>query len=359
MWGPDAQQPPPPYTFAKRLWGGAMPPPAAASAPKRGQAGRRIAAFSAAVYWGSLPPPVQSSSATSDPAFVQAQVRIHAPLRVQASGQGLAAVSAAAPAMTVEGLASWLMERTDPREPRPSAEYLRRNAELALRAREEVPAAADVPEALFLRDVLPYRQLDEPIDDWRPGFFEVLAPHAARAETLREVVEVVFPLVWTALRASPKVLPRPNSTAVVFRPNCTPQVMAPISETLTVGHASCTGSSILAADALRAVGVPARVVGTPEWNSKDGGNHNWVEAWTGEGRDGWQFFDAAPAQAVQLNQAWFVPSMTENAEKGTIHGIYTPLWDASAADAKYSFGWRSPAVEWPAEDRTEFYLGLR
>ena len=65
--------------------------------------------------------------------------------------------------------------------------------------------------------------------------------------------------------------------------------------TLAFGYASCTGVSIFFIDALRSVGIPARIAGTPAWNSVyTNGNHNWLEVWTGE-TDGWQFIEAAPA----------------------------------------------------------------
>ena len=48
--------------------------------------------------------------------------------------------------------------------------------------------------------------------------------------------------------------------------------------TMVFGYASCTGISILYVDALRSVGIPARLVGTPAWHGKENdGNHNWVE----------------------------------------------------------------------------------
>eukprot|EP00913_Durusdinium_trenchii_P033168 g31051.t1 len=44
-------------------------------------------------------------------------------------------------------------------------------------------------QELFLKEVLPYRVVDEPVDHWREGFFQVLAPHAMRATSLRGAVE--------------------------------------------------------------------------------------------------------------------------------------------------------------------------
>ena len=48
-------------------------------------------------------------------------------------------------------------------------------------------------------------------------------------------------------------------------------------ESIEQGLASCTGLSILLADACRSVGVPARLAGIPSWKNKNG-NHTWVES---------------------------------------------------------------------------------
>ncbi|CAL1157541.1 unnamed protein product [Cladocopium goreaui] len=238
---------------------------------------------------------------------------------------------------------SWLSENADSQQPKMSESYMRSNAYYAVKARETIPVAKDIPEDLFLKYVLPYRVVDEPVDDWRAGFFQVLAPYAQEAKSLRGAVKEVVPRIFTSLRASPKVLQKPNQSAVVFKSNSTPAMMAPVSETLTSGYASCTGTSILIVDGLRAVGIPARMVGTPQWNIPTGGNHNWVEVWLG---DGWHFFDAVPD--VQLDEAWFVPGNTKHADnKDTRHAIFAAEW--AEGDATYPLTWRKPSVMWRAE----------
>lgn len=245
---------------------------------------------------------------------------------------------------------SWLTENADPQQPKMSESYMRSNAYYAVKARETIPVAKDIPEDLFLKYVLPYRVVDEPVDDWRAGFFQVLAPYAQEAKSLRGAVKEVVPRIFTSLRASPQVLKEPNQSAVVFKSNSTPAMMAPVSETLTSGYASCTGTSILIVDGLRSVGIPARMVGTPQWNIPTGGNHNWVEVWLG---DGWHFFDAVPD--VQLDEAWFVPGNTKHADnKDARHAIFAAEW--AEGDATYPLTWRKPPVMWRAEDRTAFYL---
>ena len=49
---------------------------------------------------------------------------------------------------------------------------------------------------------------------------------------------------------------------------------SPYQSTLQ-GCASCTGMSILLANACRAAGIPARIAGIPEWPTGD--NHTWIE----------------------------------------------------------------------------------
>jgi predicted esterase len=53
-------------------------------------------------------------------------------------------------------------------------------------------------------------------------------------------------------------------------------------------------------DACRAVGVPARIAGVPEWAQKDG-NHTWVEIWDGD----WSFTGADEYDAKGMNRGWF------------------------------------------------------
>jgi len=71
-------------------------------------------------------------------------------------------------------------------------------------------------------------------------------------------------------------------------------------ESIEARLASCTGLSIILIDACRAVGVPARFVGTPLW-SDGSGNHSWVEIWDGD----WHFTGAAEPAGDELDRAWF------------------------------------------------------
>lgn len=248
--------------------------------------------------------------------------------------------------MTADSLVQWLRDHAGERI-LPSDDYLNNNVKLALQARSEILAAAAVDNEMFKTQVLPFQNLDEPVDNFRGALYAKLAPVARDKKTLREVADAVLPFAFAGFGDA--------YPALEFKGNNTPQVMAPVSETLSKGYASCTGLSIFVTDVLRTVGVPARVVGTSAWNLETGGNHNWVEAWLG---DGWHYMDAVPTRKVEWDTAWFTVTNTELAEAGTIHGIYTPVWDKSQADSTYSLTWRDPYVKIPAQDRTGAYKNI-
>lgn len=74
-----------------------------------------------------------------------------------------------------------------------SEELLVEHAQLALQARQSNTWAAEVPWDIFLNDVLPYRNLDEPLDDfnWRVLFHKKFAPMVAEANSLVEAAQIL------------------------------------------------------------------------------------------------------------------------------------------------------------------------
>lgn len=164
--------------------------------------------------------------------------------------------------------------------------YVRENIRLALQARSEFAWAGEVPEALFLNDVLPYAALDEDRDPWRAEMLARLRPVVAACKTRREAIVAVN----AALRDLVKVEYNTKRRA----PNQSPP------DSIRQGVASCTGLSILLCDAFRAVGIPSRIAGVPTWVTVQG-NHNWVEVWDGE----WHFTEYYPDKQG-LNHGWLL-----------------------------------------------------
>ena len=143
-----------------------------------------------------------------------------------------------------------------------------------------------VPKEIFLNDVLPYASLNEQRESWAP---------ILRDKALPLVADVNTPAA-AAMRLNEKLFPLVNVrySTQRQRPDQSP------SQSMGSGLASCSGLSILLVDACRAVGVPARVVGTPLWTNGRG-NHTWVEIWDGD----WKFLGAAEPDEKGLNHGWF------------------------------------------------------
>ena len=186
-------------------------------------------------------------------------------------------------------------------------EFLMENLSLALKARETFPWAKDVPEEIFLNDVLPYAVFDEPRDPWRAEFLEKAAPLVKDAKTASEAAQILnrdfFKLIKTHYNIGRK------------RPNQSPK------ESIELGMATCSGLSIILADACRAVGIPARAVGTPLWHD-DSGNHTWVEIWDGA----WHFTGADEYTAKGLGHGWFTDKAARADASDPAHSIYATSW---------------------------------
>jgi hypothetical protein len=181
------------------------------------------------------------------------------------------------------------------------------NLELALRARKEFSWCQSLPEELFLNDVLPYACLDEPRHPWRRAFYEKARPLVASCRSATEAAQALNKKFFDAVGVH---YSRARSKA-----NQSPQ------ESIEQGKASCTGLSILLVDACRAVGIPARVAGTPNWSDKRG-NHTWVEIWDG----GWHFTGADEFDSKGLDRAWFKKDAAKARADAPEHAIYASSW---------------------------------
>ncbi|MES2660502.1 MAG: transglutaminase-like domain-containing protein [Verrucomicrobiota bacterium] len=185
--------------------------------------------------------------------------------------------------------------------------FLTENLDLALKARATFPWAKEVPEEIFLNDVLPYAVFDEPRDPWRAEFFEKAAPLVKDAKTITEAVQALnkefFKLINTHYHTGRK------------RTNQSPK------ESMEQGKATCTGLSILLVDACRAVGIPARAVGTPMWTNGRG-NHTWIEIWDG----GWHFTGADEYDAGGLDRGWFAGDAAKADASKPANAIYATSW---------------------------------
>ncbi len=184
-----------------------------------------------------------------------------------------------------------------------SASFLRDNVSLAYEVAGQLPWAKNIPEEIFLNDVLPYASVSEQRDNWRRRLHDLCLPLVKDCTTSAEAAQTINQKLFRQLRVKYSMKRRAADQGPF--------------ETMDTGVATCTGLSILLVDACRSVGIPARVVGTPLWVNKSG-NHTWVEIWDGD----WHFAGAAEADAKGLDRGWFVHNASQAVKEIREHAIY-------------------------------------
>ena len=225
-----------------------------------------------------------------------------------------------------------------------SLDLLRENVAWACRAREEFVWCRELPEEIFLNEVLPYYVVDEVRDEWRGSLYALVKPVVEGATSLQEAAEAVNRAITDLTGVSYNTLRE--------KTNQSPR------ESMRQGMASCTGLSILLVDALRAVGVPARFVGTASWHDNRG-NHSWTEVWF-EGKwwvteyvfpgtfgDAWFMADAGKAQTDSRNYAVYATAF------GTSGDWFPMVW--ALEEEVVSPDWSKAPQQIAAVNVTESY----
>lgn len=215
------------------------------------------------------------------------------------------------------------------------AGFLLNNVDYAYMVREQFPWTRDLPDSIFLNEVLPYVCLNEKREEWRPDFYGRFLQYVASCENIREAIDSVN----RNIRDEVKV----DYNTRREKPDQSPY------ESMRQGMASCSGLSILLVDAFRSVGIPARVAGTPNWHD-DRGNHNWCEVWI----DGqWYFTEYYPNE---LNKAWFFADAGKAVKEDPGHAIYASSF--KPADTYFPLVWDENIRYVPAENVTDRYVKL-
>jgi len=157
------------------------------------------------------------------------------------------------------------------------------NIDYAFKARAEFPWCREYDDEMFYYYVLPYRISQEPIEDFRPFFYEQLKNRLSKATNLAEAAVDVNKYA---------------DETIDFKPTQN-RDQGPF-ETLKSGYGRCEEMMIFYMDAARSVGIPCRQAYTPYWAHCDN-NHAWTEVWA-LGR--WGYLGSCE-YASSLNQAWF------------------------------------------------------
>ncbi len=215
-------------------------------------------------------------------------------------------------------------------------DLLRENVEYACRARREFAWCRELPDSVFLNDVLPYAAVDEVRDSWRPDFYERFGRRVAGCADLRSAAEAVNACVRDEVGV--------DYNTAREKTNQSP------SESIRQSMASCTGLSVLLVDALRAVGIPARFAGTAAWHDNRG-NHSWTEVRFPDGE--WRFTEY---YYVGWDCAWFFADAGKATAGDHLHGIYAVSFRPTGDWFPMVWSERSRAVH--GVDVSERYIDL-
>lgn len=217
-----------------------------------------------------------------------------------------------------------------------SADFLLENVQYAYKARAEFPWAKEVPDSVFLNDVVAYANLNENRESWRKDFYERFKKYVAPCKTMREAIDSVNKNVR-------------NELLVDYNTKREKPDQAPY-ESMRQHMASCSGLSILLTDAFRAVGIPSRVAGTPAWHD-DRGNHNWNEVWI----DGqWRFTEYYPSD--DLDQSWFLTDAGKAIKEDVRKAIYAASFKPTGC--YFPLVWDEDIRYVHAENVTDRYTSL-
>jgi Transglutaminase-like superfamily len=167
------------------------------------------------------------------------------------------------------------------------SEMLMESFNAVLEARKKFPWGRSYSDEIWLQYVVPARVDDEPLQPYRSLFLNEMS---ARLDSLSS-------LARAAIEVNLYLGERVGFVSTDWRDQ------GPLT-TLSCGFGRCGELMIMAIDAMRSVGIPARGVYVPFWSASDN-NHAWIEVYT---EDGWKYMGACEP-STSLNNAWFNQSV--------------------------------------------------
>ena len=256
--------------------------------------------------------------------------------RAGANGSQLIEALEAVPEDKREGLTFLIVNMPQQDLETLSKEFLLTNLRYAYKARAEVPWGAEIPEELFLNDVLPYASINERRDNWRKDFYDRFLPAVKGCKTAGEAAVLLnkeafrqFDVHYSKEREKPDQSPYESAASK---------------------KATCSGLSVFAVDAFRAVAIPARFVGVPLWTGGKG-NHSWSEIWDGS----WHFIGSS--ESKQLDHTWFMKKAAEADASHPENRIYATSF--ARTGTTFLLPWAPDLATVPAIDVTAMYKARR
>ncbi|MBN2364350.1 hypothetical protein JXL83_09485 [candidate division WOR-3 bacterium] len=154
------------------------------------------------------------------------------------------------------------------------------SVEYYLKSAERYEWSDEIPEDIRKRYVLYPRLSQEPLEDYRPFFYDILADSLDTCQNSASAAETIF---------------RWSSSVLKFK-QTSRRDQGPL-ETYYSGYGRCEELMIFSASVCRTFGIPARQVYVPYWSFTDN-NHAWTEVFVG---GEWHYID----EGAVLDETWF------------------------------------------------------
>lgn len=206
-------------------------------------------------------------------------------------------------------------------------EFITQDVQYALKVKNQYTWAKKTPWAIYKNDVLPYAVVNEDRAPWREDFHQLFHPVVKDCATATEAAKQISSQMGKLVKVQYSIeREKPHQNA---------------QQSMKSGKASCTGLSILLVNALRSVGIPARMAGILSWNHIRG-NHSWVEAWC----DGeWHMIEYNESD---FNTGWVLENLTMINPKIKEQRVIAASWSKNDKSPQLFF----PMV-WTAEVNKE------
>jgi hypothetical protein len=219
-----------------------------------------------------------------------------------------------------------------------TADFLLENCNYAYKVRKEYDWCKNLPDSIFFNYVLPYRNINETADNWRKDFYNRFSKYI---ENYKDVVDA-FKII------NANILYELN---VEYNTKRKKADQSPY-ESMEINMASCTGLAILLNNALRSVGIPARLVGIPLWHDMSG-NHSWTEIWV----DG-NWYCTEYGTDAAFDSLWFIQRAGKSDKNDRMRSIYASSYKPT--DISYPLVWDTlNTLTWvKGINVTQYYMDL-
>jgi transglutaminase-like putative cysteine protease len=225
------------------------------------------------------------------------------------------------------------------------ADFLVENVKLAYEAWRRAPWSALVCEQQFFQYILPYAHFNERRDNWRRDFYQRFHERAWEFRDPIDAAKWLNDTLNDTVNVHYDAFKRPKSDQSPY-------------ESIAATYASCTGLSVLLADACRAVGISARLAGVARWLGTPG-NHTWVEVWGGpmeaDGAEALRrWYNVGDSGSDPRKNNWVDERCREQTDPDqALHRVYAACFRQS--ELHFPLAWNLDLDYVPALNVTRFY----